>query len=341
MSNRARLVLGAVVCLVAAGVVWALAVRTVAGQVIENAAMDGRPVRRWWVRDPRADVLSRFVTTLDAAGVAALVVWTVRRRGRAGLVTVVVVLLGTLGLVELLKHRVLDRTPLIPIGDRLYMGPNTFPSGHTAVAAAVAVAAVLIAPPARRLVVVAAGAVLTGAVGVAMLVAELHRPSDLMAAPALAVAVGLLVAAARREPPARPGPVGPLAWVFAAVAVANAAVVVVVLPGLVRSADADRVLFPPQFARAGLVGITGTVAATALAFWLLAWLAPPGAEIGPRTSDRGRTVPPTDVVPDIAPYVANRAIEGSAGCAEQLSSPVAAGDSGGRSPSGSPPTAGT
>jgi PAP2 superfamily len=334
MTNRARLAVGAVVCLVAAAVVWALAVRTAAGQVIENAAMDGRPIRRWWVRDPRADVLSHVVTTLDAASVVALVVWTVRRRGRAGLLTVAVVLLGTLGLVELLKHRVLDRTPLIPIGDRLYMGPNTFPSGHTAVAGAVAVAAVLVAPPARRLAVVAAGAVLTGAVGVAMLVAELHRPSDLMAAPALAVAAGLVVAAARREPSGRPGPIGPLGWVFAAVAAANAAVVAVVLPGLVRSADADRVLFPPQFARAGLAGVTGTVAATALAFWLLAWLAPPGAEIGPRTSDRDRTVPRADGAGDAAPYVASRADEGSARCAERLSSPVPAGDSGGRSPSG-------
>jgi membrane-associated phospholipid phosphatase len=341
MSGRARLVVGAVVCLVATGVVWALAVRMVAGQVIENAAMDGRPVRRWWVRDPRADVLSRAVTTLDAASVVALVVWTARRRGRAGLVTVAVVLVGTLGFVELLKHRVLDRAPLIPIGERPYMGPNTFPSGHTAVAAAVAVAAVLVAPPARRLAVVAAGAVLTGAVGVAMLVAELHRPSDLMAAPVLAVAVGLLAAAARPEPPGRPGPVGPLGWVFAAVAVGNAAVVAVVLPGLVRSADADRVLFPPQFARAGLIGITGTVAATALAFWLLASLAPPGGEVRPRTSDGDRTVRAADAVAYAAPYVAHRAIEGSAGCAEQLSSPVPAGDSGGRSPNGSPPTAGT
>jgi membrane-associated phospholipid phosphatase len=341
MTNRARLVAGAVLCLVAAAVVWALAVRTVAGQVIENAAMDGRPVRRWWVRDPRADVLSWFVTTLDAASVVALMVWTARRRGRPGLLTVAVVLLGTLGMVELLKHRVLDRAPLVPIGDRLYMGPNTFPSGHTAVAAAVAVATVLVAPPARRLVVLAAGALLTGAVGVAMLVAELHRPSDLMAAPALAVAAGLLVAAVRPEPPARPGPVGPLGWVLAAIAVGNAAVVAAVLPGLVRAADADRVLFAPQFARAGLVGITGTVAATAVAFWLLAWLAPAGAEIGPRTSDRDRTVPPTDVVDDAAPYVANRAEEGSARCAEQLSSRVPAGDSGGRSPSGWQPTAGT
>jgi membrane-associated phospholipid phosphatase len=341
MSQRVRLVLGAALCLVAVGIVWALAVRTVPGQVIENAAMDGRPVRRWWVRDPRADVLSWFVTTLDAAGIVALVVWTARRRGRAGLLTVAVVLLGTLGIVELLKHRVLDRAPLIPIGDRPYMGPNTFPSGHTAVAAAVAVAAALLAPPARRLAVVAAGAVLTGAVGVAMLIAELHRPSDLMAAPPLAVAVGLLAAAARREPPARPRPVGPLAWLFAAVAVANLAVVVALLPALVRSADADRVLFPPQFARAGLAGICGTVAATALAFWLLAWLAPPGAALGPRTSDRDRTVPPADAVVGAAPYVANGADEGSARCAEQLSSPVPAGDSGGRSPNGWPPTAGT
>jgi membrane-associated phospholipid phosphatase len=340
MSNRARLVAGAVACLVAVAVVWVLAVRTVAGQVIENAAMDGRPVRRWWVRDPRADVLSRLVTGLDAAGVVALVVWTARRRGRAGLLTVAVVLLGTLGIVELLKHRVLDRAPLIPIGDRLYMGPNSFPSGHTAVAAAVAVAAVLVAPPARRTVVVAAGAVLAGAVGVAMLVAELHRPTDLMASPALAVAAGLLVAAAGREP-ARPGHVGALGRVFAAVAAAGGVFVAVVLPGLVRAADADRVLFPPQFARAGLAGIAGIVAATALAFWLLAWLAPPASEVGPRTSDRGRTVPRADGAGDTAPYVANRADEGSARCAEQLSSPVPAGDSGGRSPSGWPPTAGT
>ena len=75
----------------------------------------------------------------------------------------------------------MDRPALVAVGDRAYLRPNTFPSGHSAVAVAVAVAAVALAPraAARRPL---AGGPTRPRVGLATLAAEVHRPADVAGA---------------------------------------------------------------------------------------------------------------------------------------------------------------
>jgi membrane-associated phospholipid phosphatase len=63
-----------------------------------------------------------------------------------------------------------------------------FPSGHTTAAASLSIALVLVVPPARRLTAAAIGVLVTGAVGISVVVLGWHYPSDVLG--------GLLVASA-------------------------------------------------------------------------------------------------------------------------------------------------
>ena len=79
---------------------------------------------------------------------------------------------------QLLKYVILDRPDLGVSG---YAG-NSFPSGHTTVAAASALIVFLVASPRTRAVVAAAGTSFAVAAGVATLANQWHRPSDVVAA---------------------------------------------------------------------------------------------------------------------------------------------------------------
>lgn len=73
---------------------------------------------------------------------------------------------------------------------------NSLPSGHTAAVAALTVALALVLGPPWRRVVLLVGALATGLMGVLVIVLAYHRPSDVLASMALAVAAagaGLLV----------------------------------------------------------------------------------------------------------------------------------------------------
>jgi hypothetical protein len=326
-----------------AAALYVLAVRTTTGQILENAAMEGAPERPWWIPNHAAHTVTQIVSVSATVAVVAVAVWCLRpppARAAAALV----VLLGPVALNEVLKHVVLSRPELLAVGERPYLRTNTWPSGHVSAACGAAVVTVLLAPAARRRLValLAAAGAATAALG--LLWAEAHRPSDEMAAALVAGAVGLLVVAARpgaarAAEPARAG-LGAAGRVLALVAALGAVAVAVGLPRLV-----------PLTARAGfaehdhewvrLVAAPAVAGTIALVIGVVGWLAPPDWVAGPRTSDRGGTVRRADGSAAAAPYVAGREDEGSAACAEQLSSPVPAGDSGGRWPSGWRPTAGT
>jgi membrane-associated phospholipid phosphatase len=58
--------------------------------------------------------------------------------------------------------------------------PNSFPSGHTTAAASIAVALLLVVPAAHRLAAAVAGATLTAAVGLSVVILGWHYPSDVL-----------------------------------------------------------------------------------------------------------------------------------------------------------------
>ncbi|HET6951536.1 MAG TPA: hypothetical protein VFI47_14230, partial [Acidimicrobiales bacterium] len=134
MSPRARAAAGAAVCAAVVVATWLVAVRTTAGQVVENAAKDGPYVRRWWVPDAGADMLEGWATVAVVAGMAAVVTWTARHRGARPTAVVVAVVGGSLAVAEVLKVAVFDRPGLITAGDPHYLAVlahNSYPSGHT------------------------------------------------------------------------------------------------------------------------------------------------------------------------------------------------------------------
>lgn len=154
-------------------------VRTSRGQLIETAALASNSLG--------ADRIGGAVNTvLNAISVVAVVIamivvgFIALARRRLALAVVSVLLIGGANLtVELLK-RYLVR-PDLGIDEARAAAGNSFPSGHTAIAASVAVALVLVLPPRARGAGAVVGSLYAALVGVATLSAGWHRPSDAIA----------------------------------------------------------------------------------------------------------------------------------------------------------------
>lgn len=159
-----------------------------------------------------------------------MVLAAVRRRVPLAVAAVVLVA-GANVTTQLLKKVLLER-PALGLGD-----VNSLPSGHTTVAATLAVALVLVLPPAARTTAAVLGAAYTAATGVSTLVAGWHRPSDVAAALLVVAAwtgvvvAGLRLRGARRDRPG-PGAAGGRARAGALLVAAGALVVLVGLVAL-------------------------------------------------------------------------------------------------------------
>jgi len=273
MTARARLLAAAAACLAAATGVYLLAVRTTRGQMVENVAMEGRPVETWWAHNPTAERFGAMATVLAVGGAVAVVAWAARRVSIGGAIVVAASIAASLAITEVLKHVVMDRPALVAVGDRIYMEPNTFPSGHSTMAVSVAIVAVALAPRGRRAVAAAVGGAYAAAVGLSMLAAEAHRPADAVGAALVSTAVALAVAAAGAAPPSAPR-VRPSTLVagIAGAAVAGALVLGVFVLG---DAVAHGPLTDAEIARARTVGALAEGAATLAAVGGYAWLTRP------------------------------------------------------------------
>lgn len=126
-----------------------------------------------------AEIAVGSVSTPVIAGVLAATVLLVLVRRRPGLLLPLAALvIGANVSTQVIKHLLLTREALAP---GIEITPNSFPSGHTALAASAAVALVLAAGPARWLVALL-GAVWTAGAGIGTLVLGWHRPSDVVGA---------------------------------------------------------------------------------------------------------------------------------------------------------------
>lgn len=158
-------------------VTWHAFVLSPDGQRLDAAAFTGAAYGQgtlWRLAEPVLDVVSLgfVVVALGATMLLAVL------RSRWGLaLQVAVLVVGANITTQLLKHLVLERPELGP-----YPGTNTLPSGHTTVAASVSMAILLVVPRRSRPFVAILGAGYTAATGVATMVGQWHRPSDVMAA---------------------------------------------------------------------------------------------------------------------------------------------------------------
>lgn len=172
-----------IVGLISAVAVWAIAVRTTIGQRFDDAVLAGQQVQDLWFRWAvfgRAAYHSAI--PLIAAVLLCGAMIMIRRRWRGG-AAAITVLVGSLATTEFAKHVVIHRPDLTGrfAGD----GTNSFPSGHTTVAVAVAVVILMVLPRSWRAIgtlVTACGATL---VANGTMTVGWHRASDAIGAVAI------------------------------------------------------------------------------------------------------------------------------------------------------------
>jgi hypothetical protein len=161
-------------------VTYWVAVRTALGQRVDDAALIGRSaVPGDLVEDAWTILDTMGMASLGAASLAVVAVALVRRRPSLAWAAGVV-LLGSNLTTQALKHAVLTR-PELGV-DGVLKPFNTLPSGHATVAISVAVALVIVVPPRHRAVTAVLGSLFATAVGIAVVTAGWHRPSDSVAA---------------------------------------------------------------------------------------------------------------------------------------------------------------
>jgi membrane-associated phospholipid phosphatase len=165
---------------VACFVLFEFFVDTSRGQVIETTALAGNTLGADSLGGPVNQVLNAIsiAAAVIATGVIGFIA-LIRRRFALAVVSVVMVAGANLT-VELLKRYLLR--PDLGIDEARAAAGNSFPSGHTAIAASVAIAFVLVLPPKARGSVAIVGGLYAALVGVATLSAGWHRPSDAFAA---------------------------------------------------------------------------------------------------------------------------------------------------------------
>ena len=217
---------------VAAAVVGAVAIRTQAGQRIDDAgrggvsAFDAPEVYR--ATSGLLDTISVASLALLGAGIVVLALL----RGRPRLaVAAGVVLLGANVTTQVVKDAV-DRPDLVY---GWWTEPGAFPSGHTTVAMSLAMALMIVVPPGLRWVAAAGGCAYAAGVGIAVLALDWHRPSEVLGAYLVVAAwTGLVMAVltlAGEDPAREPGRLGRAATLVAGGSAAAFAIVVAVAAG--------------------------------------------------------------------------------------------------------------
>jgi len=182
---------GAVLLGLGFAALYVVFVRTLTGQAADQLSYDGaengwRSVTPLTRRLLDAVPMVSVVVGLMLTGIITLV-----RRNWATLLVALGAACAAAVSAQILKNGLLDRPDFDVVG---YAG-NSFPSGHTTVAAASALVVFLVASPRARAIVAAAGTSFAIAAGVATLANQWHRPSDVVAALMLVAFWGCLAGA--------------------------------------------------------------------------------------------------------------------------------------------------
>lgn len=176
-------------------------VQTVHGQRLDWIALSGNEIGHRTVEGPVNTALNTIsVVSLVAATVVIVFIAVIRRRIAVAVVSVMLIA-GANITSELLK--MLLSRPSLGVDTARAAAGNSLPSGHTTVAASVAVALVLALPTRVRGVGALIGAVVTTFIAVATMSAGWHRPSDAVASVLLVGAwaslAGLLLVVFQRD----------------------------------------------------------------------------------------------------------------------------------------------
>ncbi|MDG4786478.1 phosphatase PAP2 family protein [Micromonospora sp. WMMD1102] len=180
MLTASWLVLLTVVQVVAFFVVWRFAVGTEHGQLLDTIALTGNSIGQDRIEGIVGGVLNAvsLLSLLAATAVIGFIA-LIRTRITLALVTVLLIVGANLS-TQALKYFI--ERPDFDVDEAREAAGNSLPSGHTTVAASVAIALVMVLPPRVRGWGALIGAGYAAAAGVATLSAGWHRPSDAVAA---------------------------------------------------------------------------------------------------------------------------------------------------------------
>ncbi len=195
---------GALVLVAAFVLIYLLFVRTYVGQIVDERAFIGATSSK----DSIVTFARRFLGVLPfvaiAGGLGATVIIALIRRNWRVLIVAGVAVLAANASTAALKHDFLGRPQT---GATLNLS-NSFPSGHTTVAASVALAIFLVSSPRFRPLIAVLGAVFSIVAGVFTLISQWHRPSDVIAGLLVVAfwgcAAGCALAWSRMAPAERP-----------------------------------------------------------------------------------------------------------------------------------------
>ncbi|MEO9044180.1 MAG: phosphatase PAP2 family protein [Candidatus Dormibacter sp.] len=286
---------------------YLLAQRSAFGQRLERDVLLGSGADIIGVRGDATAVLNQVtVGIVGLLTVAACLLAVVRGRLRLAIGTAVGIAL-TIASAQVLKSLLLARPVLL--GSGAVATAQSYPSGHVAAAAALGAALVVAAPLSWRRHTAGIAMVLTGMIGVAVLVAGWHRPSDAIGAAALAIGVSSAIAAilVRRgslvipEAPSDTTGLPPRIWSWGAYALAAGAA----LFAIVELARLQTVVTGPQHLAAFIAGSLVFIAADIVGFAALATSLrgadaterPPGDGQDPGPKQRGHRPDPLRALP--------------------------------------------
>ena len=182
VRRERRLFALALACVALFAVLYGIAVRTTFGQRIDNAALAGRTTRASVLR--ATDHLLNTISISSLVLVGGIILLIALFRGRPYLAFAAAVVIGGANITtQLLKHDILGRPSLDSNGPTIgpLAGP-TLPSGHTTVAMSLALGLVLVVPARARLAAAIGGFGYAALVGVGVVTAGWHRPSDVVGA---------------------------------------------------------------------------------------------------------------------------------------------------------------
>ncbi|MEU1241778.1 phosphatase PAP2 family protein [Micromonospora parva] len=181
--------------------VWRVAVHLEIGQWVDTVALTGNRIGQDTIDGP-VDRILNAMSVVSLLAATAMIGFIALIRGRIALaITATLLIAGANVTTQLLKYG-LNRPDFGLDPERAAVG-NSLPSGHTTVAASVAVALMLVLPRKVRAVGAFVGAGYAAVAGVATLSAGWHRPSDAVAAYLVvgvwAALAGLLLLITQRE----------------------------------------------------------------------------------------------------------------------------------------------
>ncbi len=174
------LVAAVVAQVLALAVIRRVFVESIRGQLLDTAALAGNHIGESYVEGIVDGVLDALTVVSVAVALAAIGFIALARRRVLLAAVATAMVIGANVTTQLLKA-VIER-PDVGVDVARAAAGNSLPSGHTTVAASVAVALVFVLPPALRGLAGLVGAGYAALAGVATLSAGWHRPSDAVAA---------------------------------------------------------------------------------------------------------------------------------------------------------------